>query len=304
MYRSYLKLTKPGIVLGNMISLSGGYFMASRSTINWFQLALVLLSVALVIGSGCTVNNVVDRDIDALMARTRNRPMVSGEVSTRSALSFAALLALSGFVLLFQGTKCAVAALLLFVGYIVYTGLYTLFFKRRSIHGTMVGSFSGAMPPVVGYCAASGRFDTAALILWIVFCIWQMPHSYAIAIFRSSDYRAAAIPVYPLVKGTLAAKHHMIGYIVAFTCVATLLVPLGYAGAIYFLAALASGIGWFWIGVRGLTTQDDIVWARQLFFTSIAVVTILSIAMSIDRFSPPHSGLRRCSSQHMSARKF
>ncbi|MFL9889886.1 MULTISPECIES: heme o synthase [Paraburkholderia] len=291
MYRSYLKLTKPGIVLGNMVSLSGGYFLALRSTIDWLQFVLVLLSVALVIGSGCAVNNVVDRDIDALMARTRTRPMVSGEIPTHAALLFAGLLALAGFILLYQGTKCLVAVLLLLVGYIVYAGVYTLLFKRKSIHGTMVGSVSGAMPPVVGYCAASGRFDMAALILLIMFCIWQMPHSYAIAIFRSSDYRAAAIPVYPIVKGTLAAKRHIIGYILAFTCAATLLVPLGYAGVIYLFAAQASGIIWFWIALRGLKAQDDIRWARQLFFASIAVVTILSIAMSIDRFSPSHIGM-------------
>jgi protoheme IX farnesyltransferase len=291
MYRSYLKLTKPGIVLGNMVSLSGGYFLASRSTIDWLQFVLVLLSVALVIGSGCAVNNVVDRDIDALMARTRTRPMVSGDIPTQAALLFAGLLAVAGFILLYQGTKCLVAVLLLLVGYIVYAGVYTLLFKRKSIHGTMVGSVSGAMPPVVGYCSASGRFDMAALILLIIFCIWQMPHSYAIAIFRSSDYRAAAIPVYPLVKGTFAAKRHIIGYILAFTCAAALLVPLGYAGVIYLFAALASGIIWFWIALRGLKAQDDIRWARQLFFASIAVVTILSIAMSIDRFSPSHIGM-------------
>jgi protoheme IX farnesyltransferase len=291
MYRSYLKLTKPGIVLGNMVSLSGGYFLASRSTIDWFQFVLVLLSVALVIGSGCAVNNVVDRDIDALMARTRTRPMVSGDIPTQAALLFAGLLAVAGFILLYQGTKCLVAVLLLLVGYIVYAGVYTLHFKRKSIHGTMVGSVSGAMPPVVGYCAASGRFDMAALILLIIFCIWQMPHSYAIAIFRSSDYRAAAIPVYPLVKGTFAAKRHIIGYILAFTCAAALLVPLGYAGVIYLFATLASGIIWFWIALRGLKVQDDIRWARQLFFASISVVTILSIAMSIDRFSPSHIGM-------------
>ncbi|MFM0694707.1 heme o synthase [Paraburkholderia graminis] len=291
MYRSYLKLTKPGIVLGNMVSLTGGYFLASRSSIHWVQFVLVVLSVALVIGSGCAVNNVVDRDIDALMTRTRTRPMVSGEISTRGALLFAGLLALAGFVLLYQGTKCLVAVLLLLVGYIVYAGVYTLLFKRKSIHGTLVGSVSGAMPPVVGYCAANGRFDGAALILLIMFCIWQMPHSYAIAIFRSSDYAAAAIPVYPLMKGTPAAKHHIIGYVLAFNCVAVLLVPLGYAGAIYLFAALAGGIWWFWIALRGLGVQDDVRWARQLFFASIVVVTMLSIAMSIDRFSPSHIGM-------------
>lgn len=131
MYRSYLKLTKPGIVLGNMVSLSGGYFLASRSTIDWLQFVLVLLSVALVIGSGCAVNNVVDRDIDALMARTRTRPMVSGDIPTQAALLFAGLLAVAGFILLYQGTKCLVAVLLLLVGYIVYAGVYTLLFQAQ-----------------------------------------------------------------------------------------------------------------------------------------------------------------------------
>jgi protoheme IX farnesyltransferase len=291
MYHSYLKLTKPGIVLGNMVSLSGGYFLASRTTIDWVQFVLVMSSVALVIASGCAVNNVVDRDIDALMVRTRARPMVSGEIPAQAALSFAGLLALIGFVLLYQSTKCLVAVLLLLVGYIVYAGVYTLLFKRKSVHGTLIGSISGAMPPVVGYCAASGRFDAAAFTLLIIFCIWQMPHSYAIAIFRSSDYCAAAIPVFPLIKGTPAAKRHIIRYILAFIFATLLLVLLGYAGAIYFFMALASGLGWFWIGLCGLRAQDDVRWARQLFFASIAVVTMLSIAMSIDRFSPSHIGI-------------
>lgn len=291
MYRSYLKLTKPGIVLGNMVSFTGGYFFASRTSIDWTQFVLVMSSVALVIASGCTVNNVVDRDIDALMSRTCARPMVSGDIRPPAALSFASLLALVGFALLYKSTKCPVAVLLLLVGYIVYAGVYTLLFKRKSIHGTFIGSVSGAMPPVVGYCAVSGRFDGAALTLLIMFCTWQMPHSYAIAIFRSSDYSAAAIPVFPLIKGTPAAKRHIIGYILAFFGTTLLLVPLGYAGTIYLLAALASGVCWLWIGLRGLETQDDVRWARQLFFASIAVVTMLSIAMSIDRFSPSHVGI-------------
>lgn len=291
MYRSYIQLTKPGIVLGNMVSLTGGYFLASRGSIDWVRFVLVALSVALVIGSGCAVNNVFDRDIDALMTRTRTRPTVSGEIPPRAALLFAALIALAGFVLLYQGTRCLVTVLLLLAGYIVYAAVYTLLFKRKSIHGTLVGSVAGAMPPVVGYCAASGRFDGAALTLFMMFCIWQMPHSYAIAIFRSSDYAAAAIPVYPLIKGTPAAKRHIIGYILAFTCLALFLVPLGHAGAVYLLATLASGTWWFWIALRGLKAQDDVRWARQLFFASIAVVTMLSIAMSVDRLSPSHLGM-------------
>ncbi|WP_454726702.1 MULTISPECIES: heme o synthase [Cupriavidus] len=286
-YRPYLQLTKPGIVMGNMISVTGGFLLASRGDIHWGQGFLVALSVALVIASGCVVNNVVDRDIDSLMARTRNRPMVTGAVSTGAALCYACVLGLAGAGLLYAATGQAMPVALVLLGYAVYVGAYTLCLKRSSVHGTLVGSLSGAMPPVVGYCAASGRFDAAALTLLAMFSLWQMPHSYAIAIFRATDYRAAAIPVLPVVRGLPAARRHIVLYILAFTGATLMLGVLGYTGWGYMAAAAASGIYWFRLGLAGRTARDERQWARKLFFASIAIITVLSVAMSVDFYRSP-----------------
>jgi protoheme IX farnesyltransferase len=279
-YKTYLALTKPGIVLGNLVSVTGAFLFASGGAVDWRQGALAAAGVSLVVASGCAVNNVIDRDIDRLMQRTRSRPMANGALAVPVALVYAALLLLAGLALLWAATQRLLPQALILCGYAVYTGLYSLRLKRSSVHGTLVGSIAGAMPPVVGYCVAHGGLDAAAVLLFAVFCLWQMPHSYAIAIFRAADYRAAAIPVLPLVRGHASAKRHMIAYMLAFLAAAPLLAALG-AGPLYLLAAVVAGGGWLALGIAGLTARDDARWARQVFFLSIAVVTLLSAAMAL-----------------------
>jgi len=194
--KTHIGLTKPGIVAGNLISSTGAFLLGSHGAIDWRAGALVALSIGLVVGSGCVMNNVVDKDIDALMARTRNRAMATGEISNARALLFATVLGFVGLTGLYLTTEMALPFALMVVGYIVYVGVYTLWLKRSSVHGTLAGSIAGAMPPVVAYCSASGRFDTAALALLAIYCLWQMPHSYAIAIFREADYRSQQYPCF------------------------------------------------------------------------------------------------------------
>jgi protoheme IX farnesyltransferase len=287
MYRPYLQLTKPGIVIGNLIAVTGGFLLASHGSVDWFRGALVALGVSLVVASGCVINNLIDRDIDALMARTRNRPMVTGRVSVALALLYGVVLGVAGVGVLYGSAGCFLPVALVLVGYVVYVGLYSLYMKRNSIHGTLIGSIAGAMPPVVGYCAASGRFDAAALTLLAMYSLWQMPHSYAIAIFRAQDYRAASIPVLPVVRGFAAAKRQMVLYIASFTSVTLMLGVLGYAGKVYMLAALLAGLYWFRLGLAGRTAGNEARWARKVFFASIAVVTVLSVAMSVDAYPRP-----------------
>ncbi|MCX5543765.1 heme o synthase [Paraburkholderia sp. CNPSo 3076] len=286
MYRPYLQLTKPGIVIGNLIAVTGGYLLGSHGSVDWLRGGLVAVGVMLVVASGCVVNNVIDRDIDGLMARTRKRPMVTGCVSVPFALLYGVVLCVAGMSVLYAGTRCVLPLALILFGYAVYVGLYSLYMKRNSIYGTLVGSIAGAMPPVAGYCAASTRFDAAAVTLLVMFSLWQMPHSYAIAIFRAQDYRAASIPVFPVVRGFAAAKRHMLTYIAAFTAAALTLGFLGYAGTIYMLAALVAGLYWFGLGVAGRTAANEGRWARKIFFASIIIVSVLSAAMSVDS-SPP-----------------
>jgi protoheme IX farnesyltransferase len=247
-------------------------------------MAACLLGIALVIGSACVINNFIDRDIDRHMARTNKRALALGIISGRSALTYAAVLGLAGFALLFVGTNTLTTSLGL-IGFIVYVGLYG-YAKRRSVHGTLVGSVSGAIPIVVGYCAATGRFDLGAMLLFLILVIWQMQHFYAIAIFRQDDYAAANIPVLPIVHGRRNTKIQMLCYIAAFmvTCIA--LTMAGYTGYIFLFLMMIVGLMWVYRSVLGFKAVDDQIWAKGLFRFSLIVLVIFSVLISIDHFLP------------------
>lgn len=294
--KQYLNLAKPGIVFGNLISVTGGFFLASRGDVDLALFLATALGVSLVIASGCVFNNYIDRDIDQKMERTRNRVLAQGLVSPAHAIVYACVLGVAGVALLYAASN-TLAVMLVLMGFVVYVGLYSLWLKRGSVYGTLVGSLSGAVPPVVGYCAVSNEFDTGAAILLLIFSLWQMPHSYAIAIFRFNDYQAANIPVLPVIKGISAAKRHIVLYIAAFV-VATLMLTLsGYAGYSYFVVAALSGAYWLWMGVSGYKAVDDRVWARKLFTFSIISITMLSVMMSVDFISAPEQVLMTSISQ-------
>lgn len=279
--KHYIAITKPGIIFGNLIAAMGGFFLAAQGRFDLMLFLSAMIGIALVIASGCALNNVIDRDIDAMMQRTRNRPLVQGRITPIVTLWFATLLGVAGFALLALGTNVLTLGLAAF-GFAIYVGAYSLYMKRHSEYGTLVGSLSGAVPPVVGYCAVTGRFDTGALTLLIIFCLWQMPHSYAIAIFRFKDYQAASIPVLPVVRGIKTAKHHILGYILAFIPATLALSLAGYAGIGYFVVALVMGIYWLYLGLEGYRARDDEKWAKRVFGFSIVMITALSIMMSLD----------------------
>ncbi|MDR5867496.1 heme o synthase [Halomonas koreensis] len=279
--RDFLALTKPGIIGGNAISVLGGFFLAARGEIDPWLLLATLVGLSLVIASGCAYNNVIDRDIDAMMTRTRGRPLVQGRLSVATTLRFATLLGVAGFGLLAAFTNPLTVGLAAF-GFAIYVGAYSLWLKRRSEYGTLVGSLSGAMPPVVGYCAVTGRFDVGALTLLVIFCLWQMPHSYAIAIFRLQDYRAARIPVLPVVRGIRTAKHYILGYVLAFVLASLTLSLAGYAGPGYFAVALGMGAYWLYLAMQGYWTSNAERWARRVFGFSILTITALSLMMSVE----------------------
>lgn len=281
MIKQYLQVTKPGIIFGNLISVVGGFLLASKGNINYPLFLATLLGVSLVVASGCVFNNFIDRDIDKKMERTKNRVLVRGLIAPSVTLVYATLLGIAGFALLYIAAN-PLAMWLAVMGFVVYVGVYSLYMKRHSVYGTLIGSLSGAAPPVIGYCAVTNEFDAGALILLAIFSLWQMPHSYAIAIFRFKDYQAANIPVLPVVKGISVAKNHITVYILAFM-IATLMLTLGgYAGYKYLIVAAAVSVWWLGMALRGYKTENDSVWARKLFVFSIVAITSLSVMMSID----------------------
>ncbi|MDX5628086.1 MULTISPECIES: heme o synthase [unclassified Brenneria] len=282
----YLQVTKPGIIFGNLISVIGGFLLAAQGSIDYPLFLSTLFGVSLVVASGCVFNNVIDRDIDKKMERTKNRVLVKGLISLKVTLVYASLLGIAGFALLYIAAN-PLAMWLAVMGFVVYVGVYSLYMKRHSVYGTLIGSLSGAAPPVIGYCAVSNQFDAGALILLLIFSLWQMPHSYAIAIFRFKDYQAANIPVLPVVKGISVAKNHITLYILAFM-IATLMLSLGgYAGYKYLVVAAAVSVWWLGMALSGYkNANDDRVWAKKLFIFSIVAITSLSVMMSVDSIAP------------------
>ncbi|MEQ7917943.1 heme o synthase [Xanthomonas sp. WHRI 1810A] len=279
--KHFIQITKPGIIFGNVLSVAGGFFLASKGHVDVGLFLAAMIGTSLVVASGCVFNNCIDRDIDVKMERTKNRVLVQGLISLNMALLFATVLGVVGVGLLYTKAN-PLAALFAVIGFVIYVGFYSLYLKRKSVHGTLVGSLSGAMPPVIGYVAVSNSFDLAALTLLVMFSLWQMPHSYAIAIFRFNDYRAASIPVLPVKRGIRVAKLHILIYILAFLLATLMLTFGGYAGLNYLAVAAAMGMYWLYMAWTGYKAKDDVVWARKLFVFSIFTITALSVAMSLD----------------------
>ncbi|TVU72713.1 MULTISPECIES: heme o synthase [Cobetia] len=281
MIKDYLRTTKPGIIFGNLITVSGGFFLASGGEVDWALFLATLIGVALIVASGCVFNNCIDRDIDRHMARTQGRALVQGTVSFKGALTFGGVLGLAGFWLLAAMTNL-MAMIAVGLGFVIYVGAYSMWLKRGSVYGTLIGSLSGAAPPVVGYLAVTGQVDMGALLLLIIFSMWQMPHSYAIAMFRVDDYRAANIPVLPVARGMEYAKRVVIGYIAGFLPVSLLLTLWGYTGMWYLVVVTIACGWWLYLAVWRLKGQSDASWARKLFGFSIIIVMALSLMMSLD----------------------
>lgn len=289
--KNYLLITKPGILCGNLISVMGGFFLASQGNVDIVLLLYTAIGIALVIASGCVFNNCVDRDVDKIMTRTCDRALAKGLVSPQAAVFYASMLGAGGMALLLMATNRLTVAIVL-AGFVIYVGVYSFYLKRRSVYAPLIGSLAGATPPLAGYCAVNGRFDIGALILLAIFTLWQMPHFYSIAIYRLDDYVAASIPVLPVKQGVAAAKKHIIGYLLAFIIFTLLLTFFGYAGYRYFAVALVLGLVWLAMAWVAYKASDDKPWAKKLFTVSVVTIFSLSIMMSIDFARPVTSQLR------------
>jgi protoheme IX farnesyltransferase len=279
--KNYILVTKPGIIFGNLISVAGGFFLASKGRIDIAVLLWTLIGMSLVIASGCVFNNCIDKNMDRKMARTHNRVLAKGLMSPGAAVVYGSLMGIVGTLLLRAATNM-LSVVIVLTGFTIYVGMYSLYLKRHSVYGTLIGSLAGAAPPLAGYCAVRNCFDMGAFILLAIFTLWQMPHSYAIAIFRYKDYAAAAIPVLPVKRGMRAAKKHVVGYMLAFVAATLMLTFGGYTGYSYLAVAAAMGLSWLYMAWSGYKTSDDRAWAKKLFVSSILTITVLSVMMSID----------------------
>lgn len=282
MLKEYVSITKPGIIIGNLISVLAGYFLAAKSEpVTLALLGYTLLGVGLVIASGCVINNIFDRDIDLKMSRTQQRILVQGGIKVDHAFLYAIVMLLLGTGLLYKMAN-PLSAVMVLLGYVFYVFFYTMWYKRTSVYGTLVGSVSGAIPPLVGYLAVTNYISLEAVLLFGLFCLWQMPHSYAIAMFRMQDYQQAGIPVLPVVKGIQKARQYMMAYVVAFSLVAFGLYAFGHTGYEYLIVAAISCYSWSKVTFKRMDDSDYIQWSKSVFKTSLLVVMAFSTVLGVE----------------------
>jgi protoheme IX farnesyltransferase len=280
-WRDLVQLAKPGIIFSNLITAFGGFWVAARWDIDWALLIFMIIGTILVIGSGCVLNNYLDRDMDTKMARTQKRVLPTGKMDPNFVLWYGIILGIIGMsVLWFLVTP--LSALVGLLGLFVYVWIYTAWFKRTSVWSTVVGAISGAVPPVIGYCAVSDQIDAGAWILFAILFLWQMPHFWALGIRRVEEYRAAGFPLLPVVRGSFVTKISMMRYVVLLVPTSALLYLYGYVGMVYLFAAIIMGIYWAYLILKGFNAKDEEAWAKKTFIFSINYLTILFIIIVID----------------------
>lgn len=282
----YYSLTKPGVLYGNVLTAAAGFFLASgRGTPTLGLFLALMVGTTLIIASACVLNNVLDRDIDQRMERTSTRATVTGSIPARSAVLFSVVMGLVGLAILVLWTNALVVATGI-GGFITYVWLYGALSKRMSLHGTLVGSVSGAAPILAGYLAVSGRVDAGAVLAFAMLFLWQMPEFYSIAIYRREEYARAGVPVISVVKGERTTAVHILAYTVAFVVVTLLLPVFGYVGLVYTIAMAALGGWWIYLGVLGLRSSQPATWARRMFRFSMVMILALCVMVSVGPFLP------------------
>jgi heme o synthase len=279
--KDFLAIIKIGIVNSNLITTFTGLWLALHFTNNRFldNLDIVFFTVlgsSLIIAGSCSLNNYIDRDIDHLMERTKERATVTGKFSPTKVLILGLFLVSLGTILLALTTVTAMVIGI--IGVFSYVFLYSLWSKRQYVSNTVVGSVSGAVPPLIGWAAVDGNLDIIAWSLFLIVFIWQPPHFYALAMRRVEEYRSAGIPMLPVIKGFKTTKNHINLWILCLLPLPFLLTSLGNT---FVILASVLNIGWLAIGLYGYRIKDDIKWAKLMFVYSLQYLTIMFVAMVI-----------------------
>lgn len=282
LWRDYLELTKPKVVLLMLITSLVGMFLATRAGVPWPVLLFGNLGISLCAGGAAVVNHVVDRRIDTLMARTQKRPMAEGRISPVAALSFALILALAGQALLLAFTN-PLTAWLTGASLLGYAVIYTGLLKRATPQNIVIGGLAGAAPPLLGWVAVTGRVSAEPLLLMLIIFAWTPPHFWALAIHRKEEYAKADIPMLPVTHGEHYTKVHIVLYTLVLLAVSLLPFVIHMSGLLYLLCALTlSGRFLFWAVVLYRNARPHA--AINTFKYSIYYLFLLFIALLVDHY--------------------
>ena len=283
--RDLVALTKPRITLMVILTTGAGLWLATgragASALDPLVAAMAILGTAMVVSSANALNCWMERDLDGHMARTKNRPLPAGRLSARTALVFGLALGAVSVPLL-AVTVNPLTGLLAAIALVSYVWIYTPM-KQRSPKALLVGSIPGAMPPLMGWTAATGHLEAPGLVLFGILFLWQLPHFLAISVFRQNEYAKAGIKVLPSVRGNAVTKIHAVAYAGALVPVSLMLVPLGIAGSVYLGVMGVGGVLFAALCVSGLRASAvDNRWARAVFLASLVYLPLLFGALAVD----------------------
>ena len=277
---AYIALTKPRIIELLLITTVPTMVLAERGWPNPALVLLTLLGGTLAAGGANAINMYVDRDIDAKMKRTQDRPLVTGVIQPRHALAFALTLEVAAFAVLWWGANLLSAALAASAA-AFYVGVYTLWLKRTSRHNIVIGGAAGAVPVLVGWAAVTNSLGWPPVILFLAMFCWTPPHFWALAIRYADDYRAADVPMLPAVAPVAEAARQMIGYTIALVACTLVLAPIADLGWIYLSTAVVLGAG-FLLATFALSRIPSPAASMKVFTYSITYVTVLFLALTVD----------------------
>nr|WP_255457380.1 heme o synthase [Sporosarcina sp. JAI121] len=272
-------LFKAIVLISNVLPVLTGFWLAlyftdSTFLANWHVFLLTISGSTLVMAGALILNNWYDVDIDTVMERTKNRPTVTGHFSLKFVLTLGIVLSAVGLLLLTLTT--VEAAIYAFIGWFTYVILYTMWSKRRFTLNTVIGSVSGAVTPLIGWAAIEPGYHIVPIVLTLILFIWQMPHTFAIAMKKSKEYSLAKVAMLPVVHGFEFTKRQMVIYIV---CLLPLPFFLGALGTVFVIIATLMNVGWLVAGISGFFTKDDMKWAHLMFMCSVNYVAILFTMM-------------------------
>jgi heme o synthase len=283
-WRDYLELTKPRVVALIVLTAIVGTLLATPGLPPLDALVFGNLGIALAAGSAATINQVLDRRIDARMARTRGRPLPTGMLGYRQALAFAGVLALASMLVLVLLVN-PLTAVLTFASLIGYAVVYTVWLKRATPQNIVIGGAAGAAPPVLGWAAVTHTIDPHALLLFLIIFAWTPPHFWALAIARRHDYAKVDIPMLPVTHGVEFTRLQVLLYTVILAVVTLLPFLTGMSGLIYLAAALVlNGRFLMHAVILKLTRRDDL--PMRVFRFSISYLMWLFLALLVDHYLP------------------
>ena len=279
LWRVYLTLTKPKVVALMLLTALVGMCLAVPGVLPIQGAILGLVGIAFMAGSAAAFNHLIDRRIDAIMARTYKRPLPSGELHTSNVFVFASGLGLVGFLVLYMGVN-ALTAWLTFASLVGYAAIYTMYLKRETPQNIVIAGMAGAMPPLLGWTSVTGELHANAWLLVMIIFIWTPPHFWALAIHRKEDYAKAEIPMLPVTHGEEYTKTSILLYTILLFVVCLLPVLVGMAGVFYLVSATILSVLFMYHAWklkfepskdRAITTFKFSIWHLMLLFSALLV---------------------------------